>query len=146
PALADGVLYMPDDSGDLFAFDAKSGKVLWKYRYATEVRGAPLVADGKIYIFDVKGKLSIIPIDGRKAPDAGDVFEYTFKEPGKQTETNGTPIAVNGHVYFTSRTDLFCLGDPKAKPDEVKYPPLPAEAEYKENAVAGLRLYPGEIL
>ena len=107
PALADGVLYMPDDSGELFAFDAKTGKRLWTYRYATEVRGAPLVADNKIYIVDVKGRFSIIPLDGKKKPDAADVFEYTFKETinGRpvQTETNGTPIAVNGRVYFTTR-------------------------------------------
>ncbi|MFM8271078.1 MAG: PQQ-binding-like beta-propeller repeat protein, partial [Gemmata sp.] len=136
PALAGGVLYMPEDSGDLFAFDAKTGKVLWKYRYATEVRGAPLVADGKIYIFDVKGRLNIIKLvdGGKKAPDEDDTFVYTFKEniAGKvaQTETNGTPVAVNGRVYFNTRTDLYCLGDPKAKVEEVKYPPVPEEAPF----------------
>ncbi|MCI0701482.1 MAG: PQQ-like beta-propeller repeat protein, partial [Planctomycetia bacterium] len=149
PAIADGVLYMPDDSGDLFAFDAKSGKVLWKYRYATEVRGAPLVADGKIYIFDVKGKLIILKLDGKKKPDDLDTFEYRFREniEGKvvQTETNGTPIAVNGRVYFTSRTDLYCIGDPKAKPVEVKYKPMPAETPFKEFAIAGARLSPAEV-
>src|SRR5262249_62362901 len=110
PAIADGVLYMPEDSGELFAFDAKSGRFLWKHRYGTEVRGAPLVADNKIYIFEVKGKLSIIQLEGKKQPE--NVFEYTFREKGAgQMETNGTPIAVNGRVYLTTRTDLLCLGD-----------------------------------
>ncbi len=147
PAVADGVLYMPEDSGDLYAFDAKTGKQLWKYRYATEVRGAPLVADGKIYIFDVKGKMSIIEIDGKKKPT--NAFEYQFREVinGRpiQTETNGTPIAVNGRVFFTNRTDLYCLGDPKTKPVGATYPPMPAETPYKPNAVAGARLFPAEI-
>ena len=147
PAVADGVLYMPEDSGELYAFDAKTGKQLWKYRYATEVRGAPLVADGKIYIFDVKGKMSIIEIDGKKKPT--NAFEYQFREVinGRpiQTETNGTPIAVNGRVFFTNRTDLYCLGDPKTKPEVVKYPPMPAETPYKPNAIAGARLFPAEI-
>lgn len=149
PALADGVLYVPEDSGELYAFDAKSGKVLWKYRYATEIRGAPLVADGKIYIFDVKGRLLIIKLNGKNKPDEDDTFIYIFKEviKGKtvQTETNGTPIAVNGRVYFTSRTDLFAIGDPKAKPATVTYKPMPAETEYKPTAVAGARLFPAEI-
>ena len=149
PALADGVLYMPEDSGDLYAFDAKTGKVLWKYRYATEVRGAPLVADGKIYIFDVKGRLLILKLDGKKKPDEDDTFIYQFREVinGRPVvaETNGTPIAVNGHVYFNTRTDLLCLGDAKAKPAAVKYPPMPAETPYKENAIAGVRLFPAEI-
>ncbi|HEY1190806.1 MAG TPA: PQQ-binding-like beta-propeller repeat protein [Gemmata sp.] len=148
PALSDGILYMPEDSGDLFAFDAKTGKILWKYRYGTEVRGAPLVADGKIYIFDVKGRLNIIKLNGRKEPDEDDTFVYIFKErignKVVQTETNGTPIAVNGHVYFTSRTDLFCLGLPGAKPGAVKYPPVPPEAP-SDGKVAGARLYPAEV-
>jgi hypothetical protein len=149
PALADGVLYMPEDSGELYAFDAKTGKVLWKYRYGTEVRGAPLVADGKLYIFDVKGRLLILKLDGKKKPDEDDTFVYQFREviDGRPVvaETNGTPIAVNGRVYFNSRTDLLCLGDPKAKSVEVKYPLMPAETPYKENAIAGARLFPAEV-
>ena len=39
-ALADGLLYVPDDSGELFCFRAKDGEMLWKYRYGTEVRGS----------------------------------------------------------------------------------------------------------
>ena len=134
PALADGVLYMPEDSGELYAFDAKNGKMLWKYRYGTEVRGAPLVADGKIYLFDVKGKIHIIEIDGKKKPTND--FDYQFREVinGRPVvaETNGTPIAVNGRVYFNTRTDLLCLGDPKAKPSKVAYKPMPEEAPFKE--------------
>lgn len=150
PAIADGVLYVPEDTGELYAFNAKTGKVLWRLRYGTEVRGAPLVADGKVYIFDVKGRLSIIPLDKdpKKAPDPLDVFVYTFRETinGRpvQTETNGTPIAVNGRVYFTSRTELICLGNKDTKPTQVKYKPLPPETPFKQGAVAGARLYPAE--
>ncbi len=145
-ALADGLLYVPDDTGELFCFNAKDGEMLWKYRYATEVRGAPLVADGKLYIFDVKGRLLIMTLKGNERPDEDDTFEYRFRGPGGLlNETTGTPIAVNGHLYFATRTDLFCLGDPKAKPEEVKYDPLPAETPFKENAIAGARLFPADV-
>src|SRR5262245_24544118 len=116
-ALADGLLYCPSDTGELFCFRAKDGEMLWKYRYATEVRGSPLVADGKLYIFDVKAKMQILALNGEKAPDP--LFEYNFTGEG---ETNGTPIAVNGRVYFTTRMDLYCIGDSKAKPESGKYP------------------------
>lgn len=151
PALADGVLYMPEDSGSLYAFDAKTGKVLWKYRYATEVRGAPLVADGKVYIFDVKGRFSIIPLEngGKSPPNQNNVFDYTFRETlnGRpvQTETDGTPIAVNGRVYFNSRTDLLCLASAEAKPVLGKYLEMPPETPAKPNAVASVRLYPADM-
>jgi outer membrane protein assembly factor BamB len=145
-ALADGLLYVPDDSGELFCFRAKDGELLWKYRYATEVRGAPLIADGKLYIFDVKAKLVILTLDGEKRPNENDAFVYRFPGTGGLlNETNGTPIAVNGRIYFTTRTDLYCIGDPDAKPQEVKYTPLPAESAFKENAIAGVRLLPADV-
>ena len=65
-ALADGRLYCPDDSGEIYCLRAKDGEMLWKYRYATEVRGAPLVADGKLYIFDVKARMLILTLQGDK--------------------------------------------------------------------------------
>jgi outer membrane protein assembly factor BamB len=146
PALANGLLYVPDDTGELFCFRAKDGEMLWKYRYATEVRGAPLVADGKLYIFDVKGRMLILTLKGNAAPDPDETFEYKFRDPrGLLNETNGTPIAVNGHLYFTTRTHLYCIGDPNAKHQEVKYPPLPPETPDKQGALAGVRLFPADV-
>ena len=146
-ALADGKLYLPDDTGDLFCFDAKTGKVLWRYRYATEVRGAPLIADGKLYIFDVKGRILILTLKGNEKPDENETFEYQFRDPkGLLNETNGTAIAVNGHLYFTTRTDVFCVGDPNAKPETTAYKPLPAEAKFDPMAKpAGTRLFPADV-
>ncbi len=146
PALADGRIYAPDDAGDLHCFNAKTGKPLWKYRYANEVRGSPLVADGKLYIMDVQRRMLILTLDGDKKPDDADTFEYRFKEPkGIYTETNGTPIAVNGHVYFVSAASLWCLGLPDAKPQPAKYTPMPEETPFKEGAVAGVRLFPADV-
>jgi len=146
-ALAEGRLYLPDDSGELFCFRTKDGEMLWKYRYATEVRGAPLIADGKLYIFDVKAKIVIFPLKGDMAPDPDEVFTHRFPGTagGLLNETNGTPIAVNGHVYFTTRTDLYCIGDPNAKAEDVNYHELPPETPFKQNAVAGVRIFPADV-
>ncbi len=145
-ALADGLLYCPSDSGELYCFKASDGELLWKYRYATEVRGSPLVADGKLYIFDVKGRMLILTLNGEKEPDRDDTFEIKFRDPrGLLNETNGTPIAVNGRLYFTTRTHLYCVGDPDAKPECGPYKELAAETPFKENAIAGVRLFPAEV-
>ena len=149
PALAEGKLYIPDDGGELFCFDAKTGTMDWKVRYATEVRGAPLVADGKIYIFDVKARMWIIPLnkDRSKIPDMNEAFEVRFKgEGGVLNETNGTPIAVNGRVYFNTRNEMYCLQNEDAKPGKVTYKPLPAETKFDPNAApAALRLFPADV-
>ncbi len=143
-AVADGRLYLPDDSGELFCFDAKKGKVLWSFRYGTEVRGAPLIADGKLYIFDVKGRLVILTLAGDNDPIND--WEYKFRDPnGGLNETNGTVIAVNNRLYFTTRTDLFCVGKPGAKEDCGAYKPMPAETPFKENAIEGVRLFPADV-
>jgi outer membrane protein assembly factor BamB len=147
-ALYQGHLYVPDDSGELYCFDAKTGKVLWSFRYGSEVRGAPLVADGRIYIFDVKGRLVILPLgkDLNEPPDELAMFEYKFRGPGGTlNETNGTIIAVNNRLYFTTSTDLFCAGVPDAKDECGKYEELPAETPYKENAVADIRIFPADV-
>ncbi len=147
PALAEGRLYAPDDVGELHCFNAKTGKPLWKYRYANEVRGSPLIADGKLYINDVQRRMLILTLKGNEKPDDLDTFEYRFKEPkGIYSETNGTPIAVNGHVYFVSAASLWCLGLPDAKPEPAKYTPMPEETPFKENAIAGARLFPADVV
>lgn len=146
-ALANGRLYVPDDSGELFCFNAKTGKVLWRFRYASEVRGAPLVADGKIYIFDVKGRMVILTLDKNLDNEPANDWEYKFRDPkGGLNETNGTPIAVNNRLYFTTRTDLYCVGDPNAKDDCGKYTPLPEEAKFDPAAKpAGVRVFPADV-
>lgn len=149
PALADGRLYLPSDTGDLFCFNAKTGKELWRYRYGNEVRGSPLVADGKVYIQNVQGRFYIIPLDGNKKPNPNNAFEYRFRNEPKSvyTETNGTPVAVNGRVYFVSAGTLWCLGQPDARTEPVKYPPLPAEPPYDPAAApAGVRVFPADVV
>jgi outer membrane protein assembly factor BamB len=143
-ALHEGRFYLPDDSGELFCFDAKKGKVLWSQRYGSEVRGAPLIADGKLYIFDVKGNLVIWELEGDNPPVAQQ-FSYKFRRPnGLLNETNGTVIAVNNRLYFTTSTDVFCVGIPGAKDECGKYKPLPEESASK-GTVAGARIFPADV-
>jgi hypothetical protein len=145
-ALADGLLYAPDDSGEIFCFRVKDGELLWRYRYATEVRGSPLIADGKLYIFDVKGRMVILTLRGEQRPDDEETFIYRFAGPGGTlNETNGTPVAVNGRLYFTTRTDLYCIGYPNATGECDPYQPLPPETPYQAAAVAGVRLFPADV-
>jgi hypothetical protein len=146
-AVTNGMFYMPEDSGTLLCYDAKTGKEYWGAKYATEVRGAPLVADGRIYIFDVKARLVIMTIgdDPKKEPDPDLTFEYKFKDPkGLLIETNATPVAVNGHVYVMTRNDTYCLGT--ASPGTCgEYKPLAEEAKYDPAAVATARIYPADV-
>ncbi len=149
PALADGMLFIPDDGGEMHVFDAKGGELLWRWKFGTVSRGAPLVAGGKLYIFDVNAKLSVLEKITKVAPDAADITEHRFRTKGGGgfVETNATPIAVNGKLYFQTRDDIFCVGDPKAKPVEAKYAALAAEALFDAKAApAAILLSPADAL
>jgi outer membrane protein assembly factor BamB len=149
PALADGRLYIPDDSSELFCFNAATGKVLWKYKYGTVSRGAPLVVGDKLYIFDVNAKLSVITLHGDKAPDEAETVEYTFRVPAGASgfaETHGTPIAVDGKLIFCTQYETYCVAEPNPKPDDPgAYKPLPPETPFDANAApAAVRILPFE--
>jgi outer membrane protein assembly factor BamB len=144
-ALDGGILYAPEDFGDLYGFDAKTGTQLWKVRYAREVRSSPLIADGKLYIFDVQQKMCIFTLNGKKKPDLD--FELPIREPrGSYAETNGTCIAVNGHLYFTTGAFLYCVGEKGAKAGDVKYPPLPDEAKFDPTVKpTAVHVFPADV-
>ncbi len=155
PALADGKLYVPDDGSELFCFDAKKGpggpkkdKPLWKYKYGTVARGAPLVNGNRLYIFDVNAKLAVLKLNGNSEPDDTETEEYNFRLPEGATgfcETHSTPIAANGRLYFNTQFDTYCIGGPNSKVTEPKYKPLPPETPYDENAApVGIRIFPFE--
>ena len=150
PALHDGKLYMPDDGGALFCFDAADGKVLWEVKYGNTARGSPLIAGGKLYVFDVNARLAVINLQGGKKPDPDEdltVYPFRFADPKKRgfPETNGTPIAVNGKLYFQTAEALYCVGAKDAKPTEAKYTPLPEETPFDPKAKpAGVMVFPAE--
>jgi outer membrane protein assembly factor BamB len=149
PALADGKLYIPEDGGELYCFEAKTGKSLWKYKYGTVARGAPLVCNGYLYIFDVLGKLSVIKL-GNKEPDHDDdVQEFRFKPRSGtgQLETNGTPIAVNGRLYLQTLDDTYCIGDAKAPAPAPMYKPLAEETKQAPDAAAAeVMIFPADVV
>ena len=148
-ALADGKLYVPDDAAKLFCFDAKKGKLLWKYNYGTTSRGAPLVADGKIYISETIAKFHIIKLEENGAePDDTKTFTVNFRNrPGSSgfVESNCTPSVADGKVYISTRDELYCISK-GGKPEIDKPVPAAVEKQDVENdPVAQLQIYPAEI-
>ena len=146
PAVADGRMYVPDDGGELFCFDAKAGKLLWKEKYGTVARGAPLIVGNRLFIFDVNAKLVVLDLDGNKPPK--NTEEIAFKIPKGATgfvETHATPICVNGRLYFSTQYETYCIGDPIAKLKPAVYTPMAAETPFDENAApVALQIYPYE--
>ena len=119
-------IYLLDNGGVLFAFDAKTGKQLWHQALGTIAKASPVLADGKLYIGtentgDAGGKFYIV----RPHADKAEILDQDFLGTTQKSELIvASPIVARGRVYVTSMDALYAIG-PKAAP---KPSPAPAAA------------------
>jgi outer membrane protein assembly factor BamB len=153
-AFADGLLYVPDDAAKLYCFDGKTGKQLWKYNYGTVSRGAPLIADGKIYLSETNYKFHIIKLNGKQEPDESETHTITFKnKPGAVgfVEVNCTPSVADGRVYLATRDEVYCIAnleskEPKGTKSTPEPKPLLDPPAKPDDPIAQLQLFPADVV
>ena len=146
PAFKVGILYVIDNSANLYALDAATGETKWTHSVGTVGKGSPVLADGKIYVDEVNGRFHILEpgADGAKALDT----EELEVEGGRYAEVYGSPAIAYGRVYFTTEGGLYCLGD-KSKPFEItKSKPAPKDPAMGkgEGPATWLQVVPAEVL
>ena len=93
-AIADGVVYVGSQSGDLLAVTLSSGEELWRYR-ATKFgigESSPCVGRGLVYIGDLDGVLHAVDVRTGKAA-------WTFATEG---EIKSSPVLVGNRVLVGS--------------------------------------------
>jgi outer membrane protein assembly factor BamB len=115
PLLHKGRLYVPDDGATLYCLDAKNGKQLWRFKYGRVSRGAPIWADGKIYVADVFARFHILKPEDKQCRELHNQFFPSESGQG-QVEINGTPAVADGRIYFATRDDIYCIGKKDWKP------------------------------
>lgn len=110
PAVANGRLYVADNAANLYCFDAKTGRQLWKHRMGRVTKGSPTVtADGVIYVGTVNGRFLILKDAGERCEELDvETFE---PHDGAVVEIFGSPIVAGGRVCFMTRYHTYCLGD-----------------------------------
>ncbi len=104
-AAGGGLYYIPDYSGFVYCFDAKTGALKWRHDTKGHIWGSPLLADGKVFIGNEDGYLTILPAKGEL--DKGTVIELDMGAP-----VLSTPIAANGVLYVQTHTHLFAIAKP----------------------------------
>ncbi|HKH44088.1 MAG TPA: PQQ-binding-like beta-propeller repeat protein [Thermoanaerobaculia bacterium] len=152
PLVHDGTVYIIDNSANLFALDAKTGRHLWKHKLGTVGKGSPVWADGKIYVTELNGRVYILKPgpDGVQVLDTDEitVADATEGPAGRYAELYGSPAVAYGRVYLSTEAGLFCLGD-KSKPFKAaKSAPvvLPEPPVAQGAAPAVLQVVPAEVL
>ncbi len=106
PLLVGDELYFVSDTGVITCLDAKSGEEIYKERLGGDYSSSPIFADGKIYIGNRTGLVTVI--------QPGKKFEVLGKNqlPGK---IMATPAAVDGALFIRTDEAIYRIGS-GAKP------------------------------
>ena len=101
---ATGLMFAPDFSGFVRCFDARTGKPHWVYDMEAAIWGSPLIADGKVYVGDEDGDVTI--------------FECADKLKEIATHNSGSPsycspVFANGTLYVMNREYLYAISEKK---------------------------------
>ena len=117
-------IYVLDNGGVLFAYDAKTGNRLWEQTLGTIAKASPVLADGKLYLGtentgDAGGKFFII----RPHADKAEILDQDWLgTPQKSELIVASPIVARGRVYVTSMDAMYAIG-PKTVPAGAGAPP-----------------------
>ena len=101
-ALYNGILFYADFSGFLHAIDAKTGKQLWKHDMFAAIWGSPMVIDGKVYLGDEDGDVTVL---------AADRTMKLIAENNMGSSVYSTAVPANGSIYLVNRNELFALAE-----------------------------------
>jgi outer membrane protein assembly factor BamB len=99
-AIKDGIVYAANLSGFLYALDVKTGQVLWQHDMFAAIWGSPFVADGKVYLGDEDGDVTVFKAGRTK---------QLLAEMNMGNAVYTTPFAKAGVLYVLSRNRLFAI-------------------------------------
>ena len=138
----DGILYVVTDTGNLFAFDSKKGDKLWEHNLGTVGKGAPVWADGKLYVMEVNGHIHILKPSREKCETLSKV--KLLGKNGGDDEIYASPAISNGRIVLVTRDRTICLGNNDTKPSSGSVRELKEAAAKSE--IATLQLRPFEVV
>jgi len=106
-ALHNGLLYYADFSGFLHCLDAKTGQELWNHDMLAAVWGSTIVIDGKVYLGDEDGDVSVLA--------AGRTKKLLY-ETNMGSSIYSTPVPANGNMFIVNRNQLISVGKTATAP------------------------------
>jgi len=97
-----GLVFIPDFSGFLHCLDAQTGQQYWFKDLESEIWGSCLACDGKIYVGDRDGDVTIFAADntGRQ------IAQHNMGD-----SVFGSPVYANGTLYILGMKRLFAISD-----------------------------------
>lgn len=100
--LFDGLIYNVHDSGVATCIDASNGETVWRERLGGSFSASPILAGGRIYLFDHDGTAHVLN-PGR-----------TFDRVAENKLDDGcmaSPVPLGTHLLVRTRSALYLLGE-----------------------------------
>jgi outer membrane protein assembly factor BamB len=101
-SIYNGILFYSDFSGFLHALDLKTGKPFWTHDMFAAIWGSPMVIDGKVYLGDEDGDVTVL---------AADKALKVISENNMGSSVYSTPVPAHGVLYIVNRNELFALAE-----------------------------------
>ena len=99
-AIYNGILFYSDFSGFLHALDVKTGKPFWTHDMFAAIWGSPMVIDGKVYLGDEDGDVTVLNADKTLK---------VIAENNMGSSVYSTPVPANGTLFIVNRNQLFAI-------------------------------------
>jgi outer membrane protein assembly factor BamB len=99
-AVADGLVYAADYTGNLRCLEADTGKIVWTFDTHDHIWSSPFVADGKVYMGTERGQLFVLAA-GREMKELAKIR--------MDTAVQCTPIVANRVFYVATMTRLVAV-------------------------------------
>lgn len=101
PLVADGLVYLCRENGNLIVLDAKTGQEYYETRtYSDRYRASPLYVDGKVYLTSRDGTITVVK--------AGKKFER-LAENKMGESISASPVVANGTLYLRTFDALYAI-------------------------------------
>ncbi|HEX4131184.1 MAG TPA: PQQ-binding-like beta-propeller repeat protein [Pirellulales bacterium] len=101
-----GLLFIPDFSGLFHCLDANTGKVNWTHDLFAATWGSALVVDGKVYVGDEEGKLTVFKESAELE---------VLAEIDMSNSIYSTPVVANNTLFIANKTHVFAIANGAGK-------------------------------
>jgi outer membrane protein assembly factor BamB len=106
PVIADGVVYLGDMDGKVYAWKLADGKELWTYKVESGFIASPAIRGGLLYIGDIDGKFYALDINTGQP-------KWTFAAEAEID--NGANFWRDNVLFGSQDSNLYCLNAESGK-------------------------------
>ena len=111
PVVADGAVFFGSGDSNVYALDAASGALKWKFRTGDVVHASPAFADGTVFVGS--WDTFFYAIDAATGKEKWRFKTGEDHEIYNQTGLQASPVVADGIVYFGCRDSKFYAVDAK---------------------------------